>query len=198
MTVTRTRWIAALALSLAGLAGCTSDLATNSEAGGYISADGSITVVAPNEREPAPDIAGDTLEGDPISLDDYAGDIVVVNVWGSWCSPCHAEADDLATAAKRLSSKNVHFLGIDIRDQTANALAFQEEYGIPYPSIYDPDSSTLLGMPDSMMAVSPPTTYIVDSEGNLAARVFAQVSPETLADLVDEVRSHDRSAAASG
>jgi|RhiMethySRZTD1v2_1073278.scaffolds.fasta_scaffold18696_2 peroxiredoxin len=198
MTVTRTRWIAALALSLAGLAGCTSDLATNSEAGGYISADGSITVVAPNDREPAPDIAGETLEGEPISLADYAGDIVVVNVWGSWCSPCHAEADDLATAAKRLASKNVHFLGIDIRDQTANALAFQDEYGIPYPSIYDPDSSTLLGMPESMIAVSPPTTYIVDSEGNLAAKVFAQVSPETLADLVDEVRSHDRSAASGG
>ena len=78
-----------------------------------------ITVVAANDREAAPDIAGETLEGEPISLADFAGDIVVVNVWGSWCSPCHAEADDLATAAKRLASKNVHFLGIDIRDQTS-------------------------------------------------------------------------------
>jgi peroxiredoxin len=190
------RWVlVAFALVLAG---CTSDLATNSEAGGYISADGSITVVAPGERESAPEIAGDTLEGDPISLADFAGDIVVVNVWGSWCSPCHAEADDLATASKRLAAKDVRFLGIDIRDQTANAMAFQQEYGIEYPSIYDPDSSTLLGMPESMMAVSPPTTYIVDSEGRLAARVFAQVSVATLADLVDEVRGHDGSAASRG
>jgi thiol-disulfide isomerase/thioredoxin len=190
------RWVlVAFALVLAG---CTSDLATNSEAGGYISADGSITVVAPGERESAPEIAGDTLEGDPISLADFAGDIVVVNVWGSWCSPCHAEADDLATASKRLAAKDVRFLGIDIRDQTANALAFQQEYGIEYPSIYDPDSSTLLGMPESMMAVSPPTTYIVDSEGRLAARVFAQVSVATLADLVDEVRGHDGSATSRG
>jgi peroxiredoxin len=190
------RWVlVAFALVLAG---CTSDLATNSEAGGYISADGSITVVAPGERESAPEIAGDTLEGDPISLADFAGDIVVVNVWGSWCSPCHAEADDLATASKRLAAKDVRFLGIDIRDQTANAMAFQQEYGIEYPSIYDPDSSTLLGMPESMMAVSPPTTYIVDSEGRLAARVFAQVSVATLADLVDEVRGHDGSATSRG
>ena len=190
------RWV--LVAFVLVLAGCTSDLATNSEAGGYISADGSITVVAPDQRESAPDIAGDTLEGDPISLADFAGDIVVVNVWGSWCSPCHAEADDLATASKRLAAKDVRFLGIDIRDQTANAKAFQQEYGIEYPSIYDPDSSTLLGMPESMMAVSPPTTYIVDSEGRLAARVFAQVSVATLADLVDEVRGHDRSAASRG
>jgi thiol-disulfide isomerase/thioredoxin len=173
---------------------CSSDLATNSEAGGYISADGTITVVPPDEREPAPDIAGDTLEGDPISLGaisdsgNGAGRIVVVNVWGSWCGPCHAEADDLATAADRLQPQGVRFLGIDIRDQTASALAFQEEYGIDYPSIYDPDSTTLLELPESMMAVSPPTTYVVDADGRLAARVFAEVTVETLVDLVDEVR----------
>jgi thiol-disulfide isomerase/thioredoxin len=186
-------WWAVLALAFA-LAGCTSDLATNSESGGYISADGSITVVPPADREPAPDFAGETLEGDGISLGaiiengNSADDVVVVNVWGSWCGPCHAEAADLAEAAKRLAPQDVRFLGIDIRDQTASALAFQKEYGIDYPSIYDPDSSTLLELPESMMAVSPPTTYVIDSEGRLAARVFAEVTVETLVDLVDEVR----------
>jgi thiol-disulfide isomerase/thioredoxin len=180
------------------LTACTSDLATNSESGGYISADGSITVVAPDDREPAPDIAGDSLEGEPIALADFTGDLVVVNVWGSWCGPCHAEADDLATASKRLAAQDVRFLGIDIRDHKANALAFQEEYGIGYPSIFDPDSSTLLGLPESMMAVSPPTTYVVDSEGRLAARVFAEVSVETLVDLVDEVRGSNGGEASRG
>ena len=188
----------AVALVAIALASCTSDLATNAESGGYISADGSITVVAPDDREPAPDFAGETLEGEPIALSDFAGDIVVVNVWGSWCCPCHAEADDLATASKRLAEQDVRFLGIAIRDQTANALAFQEEYGIDYPSIFDPDSSTLLELPDSMLAVSPPTTYVVDAEGRLAARVFAEVSVETLVDLVDEVRGGDGSAASRG
>jgi thiol-disulfide isomerase/thioredoxin len=185
------RWVAGLAIVLTA---CSSDLATNSEAGGYISADGSITVVPPADREPAPDIAGETLQGDPISLADLrdsgdgAGRIVVLNVWGSWCSPCHAEADDLATASKRLAPEGVRFLGIDIRDQTASARAFEAEYGIDYPSIYDPDSTTLLEFPESMMAVSPPTTYVIDSDGRLAARVFAEVTVETLVDLVDEVR----------
>jgi thiol-disulfide isomerase/thioredoxin len=185
------RWVAALAIVLTA---CSSDLATNSEAGGYISADGSITVVPPADREPVPDIAGETLQGDPISLDDLrgsddgAGRIVVLNVWGSWCGPCHAEADDLATASERLAPEGVRFLGIDIRDQTASALAFEKEYGIDYPSIFDPDSTTLLEFPESMMAVSPPTTYVIDSDGRLAARVFAEVTVETLVDLVDEVR----------
>jgi thiol-disulfide isomerase/thioredoxin len=189
------RWLGSAAICVLALAGCSSDLATNSEAGGYISADGSITVVPPDEREPAPDIAGETLQGEPISLDalvdsgDGAGRIVVVNVWGSWCGPCHAEADDLATASKRLAPEGVRFLGIDIRDQTASARAFEAEYGIGYPSIFDPDSSTLLEFPESMLAVSPPTTYVVDADGRLAARVFAEVSVETLVDLVDEVRA---------
>jgi thiol-disulfide isomerase/thioredoxin len=179
-------------LAVLVLTACSSDLATNSESGGYISADGSITVVPPDDRESAPNFAGQTLEGDDISLrgmlDNGAGDLVVVNVWGSWCGPCHAEADDLAEASKRLASQDVRFLGIDIRDQTASALAFQKDYGIGYPSIFDPDSSTLLELPESMMAVSPPTTYVIDSQGRLAARVFAEVTVETLVDLVDEVR----------
>jgi thiol-disulfide isomerase/thioredoxin len=181
------RAISALTV-VAALTACTSDLSTNSESGGYISADGSITVVPPDDREPAPNFAGKTLEGDPIALSDFTGKVVVVNVWGSWCGPCHAEADDLAEAAKRLAPQGVRFLGIDIRDQTASALAFQKDYGIDYPSIFDPDSSTLLDLPESMMAVSPPTTYVIDSEGRLAARVFAEVTVETLVDLVDEVR----------
>ena len=193
--------VAALALAVTA---CTSDLATNSESGGYISADGSITVVAPDDRESAPDIAGETLEGEPISLaaiqasGNSAGDIVVVNVWGSWCGPCHAEADALATASTRLAAQDVRFLGINIRDQTANAQAFENEYGIEYPSIFDPDSSTLLGMPESMMAVSPPTTYVIDSDGRLAARVFDEVTVETLVDLVDEVRGGDGGEASRG
>ena len=190
-----TWWIAALMLLLTA---CSSELATNSESGGYISADGSITVVAPDDRESAPDIAGESLEGEPIALADFAGDIVVVNVWGSWCGPCHAEADALATASKRLAAQDVRFLGINIRDQTANAQAFENEYGIEYPSIFDPDSSTLLGMPESMMAVSPPTTYVVDSDGRLAARVFDEVTVETLVDLVDEVGGGDGGEASRG
>jgi thiol-disulfide isomerase/thioredoxin len=186
------RRVAALAVVFV-LTACSSDLATNSEAGGYISADGSITVLAPEEREPAPNLSGETLEGEPIALDALlddggAGQLVVVNVWGSWCGPCHAEADDLATASERLADQGVRFLGIAIRDQTASALAFQEEYGIEYPSIFDPDSSTLLELPESMMAVSPPTTYVIDSEGRMAARIFAEVGVETLTDVVDEVR----------
>ncbi len=190
-----TWWIAALMLLLTA---CSSDLATNSESGGYISADGSITVVAPDDRESAPDIAGESLEGEPIALADFAGDIVVVNVWGSWCGPCHAEADALATASKRLAAQGVRFLGINIRDQMANAQAFENEYGIEYPSIFDPDSSTLLGMPESMMAVSPPTTYVIDSDGRLAARVFDEVTVETLVDLVDEVGGGDGGEASRG
>jgi peroxiredoxin len=197
MSSRSTRWLAATALVLL-LAGCTSDLATNSESGGYISADGSITVVTPDERERAPNFAGETLEGEPIALADFAGDIVVVNVWGSWCGPCHAEADHLATASKRLAAQDVRFLGINIRDQAANAQAFENEYGIEYPSIFDPDSSTLLGLPESMMAVSPPTTYVIDADGRLAARVFDEVTVETLVDLVDEVRGGDGGEASRG
>ncbi|MBA2530861.1 MAG: TlpA family protein disulfide reductase, partial [Nocardioidaceae bacterium] len=46
-----------------------------------------------------PDISGPTLAGDEVSLGDFAGKVVVVNTWGSWCTECRAEADDLSSPA---------------------------------------------------------------------------------------------------
>ena len=194
------RPLSAIARSLTGagtvaavavLAGCSGGITAERATGGYVQGDYGITVAQAEDRDDAPDVSGETLDGDQVSLDDYAGKTVVLNIWGSWCGPCRDEADELVSAEEQLRGDGVAFLGIDIRDLDDNARAFERSYGITWPSIVDQDSSELLGFRDTSLPApeSPPTTYVVDPQGRLGARIAtADLTAQTLVDVVDEVR----------
>jgi thiol-disulfide isomerase/thioredoxin len=114
---------------------------------------------------------------------------VVLNVWGQWCPPCRAEADELVAAHRELGP-DVAFLGVNIRDLDDNARAFERTYGISWPSIVDQDSSLLLGFRETSLPApaAPPTTYVIDREGRLGARIADEITTAgTLVDVVDEV-----------
>ncbi|KHL19253.1 thiol-disulfide isomerase/thioredoxin [Mumia flava] len=182
--MTARRLLLAAAALLVGVAvsACASSTQADETTGGYVSGDGTITSVDPADRAPAPELAGESLGGDPVALSDFAGSPVVVNVWGSWCADCREEASDLAA----LADSGVEVLGINIRDSRDAALAYDENYGITYPSIYDPSGETLLGFRDSLPAIAVPTTYVIDSDGRVAARVVGATSEATLRGLVED------------
>lgn len=173
------------------LAGCTGGTSVDRADGGYV-LDGEygITVVPPADRDEAPTIAGQTLVGEPLSLEDFAGQTVVLNVWGSWCGPCVDEADDLVEAERQLA--DVAFVGLNIRESsTDNAQAFERAFDITWPSIFDQDSSLLLAFRDTDLPPpqAPPTTYVIDTQGRLGARIaIDDVTATTLVDVVEEVR----------
>ena len=174
-------------LSSSVLTACANAVGSSGDTG-YISGKGVITTLAVGDREKPGEVAGETLDGERISLADYAGKIVVVNVWGSWCAPCRAEAPDLAAAAEEFADQNVAFLGIDSRDPSeAAARAFQRRFEVPYPSIYDQGGKTLLAFRGTLTPNSIPSTVIIDEEGRVAASVLGEVSKSTLLGLVEDV-----------
>jgi thiol-disulfide isomerase/thioredoxin len=178
--------LAAVAL-LALLAGCSNDIGSSGDQG-YVAGKGLITSLAVADRASPGDVSGTTIDGKPLSLDDYAGKVVVVNVWGSWCAPCRAEAPMLADAARDLAKQDVAFLGIDSRDPSESAAkAFVRRFGIPYPSIYDQQGRTLLAFRGTLNPNAIPSTVIIDREGRVAASVLGEISRTTLYDLVEEV-----------
>ena len=176
------------------VAGCSSPFAASESSGGFVSGDGSITVLEPGDREPLPTISGQTLDGEELSTEQFAGQVLVVNVWGSWCAPCRIEATALEQVATDLADEGVQFLGIDIRDQLTSARLFQEQKQISYPSIFDPDSSTLLEVPSSLYPVATPTTYVIDHEGRVAVRILDRTTAPTLAGLVRDVLAEQEAA----
>lgn len=172
---------------LALVAGCSNEIGSSGDQG-YVAGRGIITSLAVADREKPGDVSGQTIDGADISLDDYAGQVVVVNVWGSWCAPCRAEAPMLADAARDLAKQDVAFLGIDSRDPSESAArAFVRRFGIPYPSIYDQQGRTLLAFRGTLTPNSIPSTVVIDREGRVAASVLGEISRTTLYDLVEEV-----------
>lgn len=178
--------LAAAALAAGVLAGCSSDVGSSGDQG-YVAGKGIITSLKVADRKQPGEVSGTTLAGRPVSLGDYRGKVVVINVWGSWCPPCRAEAPMLAQAARALRSKGVVFLGINSRDpEQAGPRAFERRYRIPYDSIYDPDGRTLLAFDGTLSPNSIPSTVIIDGQGRVSGSVIGEISRTTLDDLVDD------------
>ena len=86
----------------------------------------------------APDLTLPSLAGSGmIALTKLGGKPIVLNFWASTCTVCKKETPAFASVARSLSSK-VSFLGVDSVDARAPAIKFEDKYGVPYPSVFDP------------------------------------------------------------
>lgn len=183
--------LAAVLLASTGLSACSDDVGSSGDAG-FVSGKGVITRLAVDDRKEPGEVAGETLEGEPISLEDFEGKTVVVNVWGSWCAPCRAEAPELAAASEELADDDVEFLGINSRDlDRAAAQAFQRRFEVPYPSIYDQKGQTLLAFRGTLSPNAIPSTVVIDDQGRVAASVIGETTRSTLVGLVEDVQAEE-------
>lgn len=199
---------AALALSLAGLvglAGCSSggnDLAKQwqeSSDKGYVAGDGSSMSLAPSERTDPVEYTGETETGDVFGSKDTLGSVTVVNFWYAGCAPCRFEAPDLVAAYDEFSPQGVKFLGVNTRDQVAQATQFSEEFGIEYPSIMDsPGGRTVQKAFAGQVPLNAvPTTLVLDTEGRVAHRVLGMLAGESqLRTLINETLEEQSPASA--
>jgi peroxiredoxin len=142
---------------------------------------------APGHRPLAPDFTATTLTGSRLSLSSYRGRVVVLNFWGSWCVVCREEAPALAVAAQQYQSSGVAFLGVDVRDTTASAVAFVRNFGIPYPSVSDSSSQITLDFTSVVPIAGTPTTLVIDRTGHIAGAVFGQITYAELTTILDQV-----------
>ncbi len=183
---------AVLALTLAGC-GSTSGQGSSGPGGGsgtrYVQGSGAVTTVERGHRTAAPDISGTTVDGKQLKLSDYPGKIIVLNVWGSWCDPCRAEAPNLAQVAKATAGRGVQFVGIDTRDvHTAQARSFERDFAIGYPSLFDPDGRLLLKFPRGNLSPSGiPNTLILDRQHRIAVRLLKPLTAEELTKALDPI-----------
>lgn len=173
--------VAAGLLLVAPLAGC-SGLEGTGEAN-YTTGTGLVTQVAVDDRQPPVEISGESLDGEPIDLADLRGQVVVLNVWGSWCTPCRAEAPVLQEASEQLDAE---FVGLSFLEKDfENARIFEREFSITYPTVADQGEQVLaLGR---YVPQSPPTTYVLDREGRVAALITGELtSVRTLEGMIED------------
>ncbi|MDU7512181.1 MAG: TlpA disulfide reductase family protein [Corynebacterium sp.] len=186
--------LAAVAVTLAGCAQ-DSDNAQNAVATGgnfeFITPGGEKVInYEESERKPLRTFSGEDVRDrdKTISLEDYDGEIVVLNSWGQWCAPCRSEADDLQEVHSELQKRQIGtVLGINVRDynpQVSND--FLEDNGLKYPSIYDPPFKTaaaLGGVPTSVV----PTTIVLDKQHRPATVFLRSITAQDVMDVVDKL-----------
>ncbi|MET0305573.1 MAG: redoxin domain-containing protein [Solirubrobacterales bacterium] len=115
--------------------------------------------------DPVPDrelpVLGGQGEG---SIADYRGRWVLVNLWASWCGPCRQEAPELDRFSQRWRKRGVSVLGINVQDNSDDALAFLREHGVAYEQLRSvgDERSAAFG------STGVPENFLVDPRGRLA------------------------------
>lgn len=178
--------VAAASLALAACAGGIAQSTPASNGQSFVSGDGGTTVFGASSAPQAPPVTGTTLGGTKLSLSRFRGHVLVLNFWGSWCTPCRAEAPKLASLAHAFSPSGVAFLGVDIRDTPASAEAFLRNFKITYPSLNDPGGQIALDFHSTVPPAGIPTTLVISRSGRIAARVIGEVSYPGLHGLISK------------
>jgi thiol-disulfide isomerase/thioredoxin len=181
------RLAAAVAAAVLALTGCAggNEIQASDEDNRFISGDGSATAFAAAERTEAPEVTGTTLDDEEVSLSDYEGGIVVLNVWASWCGPCRTEQPVLDEVHTEYTDLGVDFLGVNIKDDETAALSYQRSQDVPYPSLYDQPGAVPQAFRDTVPPRSIPSTLVIDPDGRIAARVIGPTTYGQLTELLN-------------
>lgn len=169
------------ALSALVLAGCASAAGVASQVGdaGYIAGDGIVTEIAPEDRTEPGAFSGPLASGGEFDSAALEG-VTLVNFWYAACPPCRVEAPVLAELHAEFGDR-VDFIGVNVRDGAAQAMSFEEEFGIEYPSILDDQSAQgQLAFTGIIAPNAVPSTIILDAEGRVAARVSGAVTDTSI------------------
>lgn len=171
------------------LAGCAGNPSAQPQSGDtrFVAGDGAVQVFDAGARTAAPAIEGETLEGGRARLADHKGQVVVLNFWASWCGPCRSEAPVLKDVAAKTKDKGVTFLGVDFKDDRAQALAFQRTQKPGYPSLFDQPGKVALAFHGMVNPAAIPSTLVIDRQGRVAARALGEVRYSDLMDAVTKV-----------
>lgn len=155
----------------------------------------------PESRSRPGRIAGPELT-DPsktIGVDDFAGKVVVVNVWGQWCGPCRAEIPELQKAYDQTRGLGVEFLGIDVRDNNIDAPRdFLVDRSITFPSIYDPAMRTMIAFGGRYPTTVIPSTVVLDRQHRVAAVFLRDLLAEDLIPVLTRLAAEEPSASGPG
>lgn len=131
---------------------------------------GSLAAETKQSRVEAPPFALPDLEGDEHRLSDYAGKVLVVNFWASWCVPCRDELPSMNRAASKLSEQPVAWLAINVGEEREAVTAFVADYPIDFTVLLDPSGR----VSQDWQVIGMPTTFVIDPEGYVAHRIVGK------------------------
>ena len=172
---------AALLLVLPFLAGCNDAI----EGTQYDSGSANYVLWEESARSAPVEASGVTYSGETVDLEDLRGEVVLINTWYAACPPCRAEATDLNAIAEDYEDE-ITVIGVNTRDNSATAEAFERSFGTPYESIEGRNGSFIADLEGAVPLQAVPTTLILDADGRPAARYIGQIDPQIVRGMIDD------------
>lgn len=186
--------LVALLMAAVVLTGCStgSDAVAQGGSFEFVAPGGKTDIVydPPAERgTPGPVSGPDLMDtGKTLSLSDFDGKVVVLNVWGQWCGPCRTEITELEKVYLATKDRGVAFLGIDVRDNNIDAARdFVVDRGVTFPSIYDPAMRTLIAFGGRYPTTVIPSTVVLDRQHRVAAVFLRELLATDLQPVVERL-----------
>jgi len=128
-----------------------------------------------------------TLDGENVKLSDYQGKKVILNFWATWCPPCQAEMPHMQNFYEtKAEEMNVEILAVNLTKADKGiekVKSFVTDYGLTFP--IPMDEKGVLGSKYQAFAI--PTTYIIDTKGNIQNKIVGPMDEEMMIKLVKEV-----------
>ncbi|HLE26706.1 MAG TPA: TlpA disulfide reductase family protein [Anaerolineales bacterium] len=120
-------------------------------------------IPSPREGFPAPDFALETLGGDPATLSAYRGQVVILNLWASWCGPCRAEMPAIQRVFDANRDRGLAVLAVNstFQDSVEDAQAFVSDLGLTFPILLDREGS----VSRRYLLRALPSTFFIDRQG---------------------------------
>lgn len=133
---------------------------------------------------PAAVVEFPSLDGDSASLARYEGQVVLLNLWGTWCPPCRREIPDLVEVHGKLQERGGTVVGLAVDSGTpAEIRDFVDEFGVNYPIWYSRGARVM----EHYDAVGYPTTMLIDRDGVIRER---WLGPQTAESLMEDLEPY--------
>jgi peroxiredoxin len=135
----------------------------------------------------APDFLLQTSDGGELRLSNLRGSPVLVNFWASWCGPCREEMPDIVRAYDARAGDGLVVVGIDLQENGEAVQSFADEYGMRFPIVIDRSGQVAEAWRIGGPVEGIPSSYFVDENGIVRARVFGPMNSETIEEELAKV-----------
>ena len=141
------------------------------------------SVVPASVEFPAPKLDLTDLAGNNVSLDDYLGKVVLVNLWATWCPPCREEMPSLQAFYEKYKENDFVLIAIDQEEPLEVVMPFVEEFGLTFPVWLDLDYLAEREFKTSNL----PSSYVIDRTGTVRLMWIGGISKANLEKYVSDI-----------
>jgi len=141
-----------------------------------ILADDDLSAIPVAVDYPAPELQLNDLGGNPVSLADHLGEVVLVNNWATWCPPCKAEMPALQAYYEDHRDQGFTIIAIDAGEPAADVARFVKSYALTFPIWLDPTQVAEVAFRNPGL----PSSYVIDRKGNVRLAWTGAIDQATL------------------